>query len=612
MKIYIHCILYTFFSFGLLLWTEEGNAQKAPAHHHSQQELPSSVSDFSFKQTAGLDIKNYLETTLPHFSTGDSRLVLDHDIRNLGGRHFTFHQEIDGVKVFHSQIKANTDVNGNILSMFDLSFSPDLTASGSFPTQAQAEAWLAAQKLAAEMTSVPVWFSMDNKLVPGRLITLSGNALFSEVVINSQGETIFEIDRLAYHHFHAPDSLVPAQVFMPDPLTTANVTYGAPYVDSNDGEITELNNERVEVDILVDYNASTGIFSLENPYVKITDHNSPFLPPVTSTSPSFNFTRGESGFEQVNILYHITAFQEYVQTLGFNNLCNYQIHADGQAFSADQSNFNGATNPPRLNFGIGGVDDGEDADVIIHEYGHALSYSAAPETNFGTERGTLDEALGDYLAASYSRHLNAFGWERVFTWDGHNEFWDGRMATSSKHYPEDRDNNIYRDADIWSGTMMEIWGDIGRETTDKILLQSLFSYSAGMSMRDAAWLLMQADQQLNNGNNLPAICARLSARGLINEAWCLTSVPESQQNETIFNLTNTEGFANGSGSTRLTWLGDLNPTLTLTDVQGRTVANYRPNQGYLEINSSELSPGVYFLNAISEKGKQSFKLVKLQ
>ena len=72
----------------------------------------------------------------------------------------------------------------------------------------------------------------------------------------------------------------------------------------------------------------------------------------------------------------------------------------------DQSVFIGNSGNSYLLFGEGGVDDAEDADVIIHEYAHAISYAASPETNSGTERRGLDEGLGDYFAAIYSYQYN--------------------------------------------------------------------------------------------------------------------------------------------------------------------------------------------------------------
>ena len=48
-------------------------------------------------------------------------------------------------------------------------------------------------------------------------------------------------------------------------------------------------------------------------------------------------------------------------------MVNYAIDVDCHGFNGgDNSAFNPGTNPPSIVFGQGGVDDAEDADVIIH------------------------------------------------------------------------------------------------------------------------------------------------------------------------------------------------------------------------------------------------------
>ena len=80
---------------------------------------------------------------------------------------------------------------------------------------------------------------------------------------------------------------------------------------------------------------------------------------------------------------------------------------------ADNSHYLGGSG--QLAFGEGGVDDAEDADVIVHEFGHALSDHASPLSNTGLERRAIDEGYGDYFAASYSRKFSDYNWENIFS-----------------------------------------------------------------------------------------------------------------------------------------------------------------------------------------------------
>jgi hypothetical protein len=57
-----------------------------------------------------------------------------------------------------------------------------------------------------------------------------------------------------------------------------------------------------------------------------------------------------------------------------------------------------ATDHPstELRFGNGGVDDAEDAEVILHEYGHAIHFSQ--NFSFDGEGGAISDGFGDYCA----------------------------------------------------------------------------------------------------------------------------------------------------------------------------------------------------------------------
>ena len=76
---------------------------------------------------------------------------------------------------------------------------------------------------------------------------------------------------------------------------------------------------------------------------------------------------------------------------------------------------------------------------------------------------------------SYSRSKNMwepndpeYNW--LFIWDGHNEFWDGRVTNYNKKYPEGLVGENYKDGQIWSTCNMKIWEEIGREASDKVHL----------------------------------------------------------------------------------------------------------------------------------------------
>lgn len=558
-------------------------------------------------------IKDYLYKNILNLQYTGISIEQINKVESPGGLHLEFIQKFKGVPVYRSQIKVNLDNKGNIISVFDNTYNfksllledieyPDSTIvidylTNSFPEEKnyQIENFL---------------FSEGNNIIPVMRIEIFDSKNFEklEILLNSEGTVIYKNNLNSYFKASA-DSLVKATIFLPDPLTKGQVAYGNPYLDNSDADITELNIQRDTIDMIVTFDNDT--FRLISPYAIIKEFSNPSTTPAYQTIPQFYFTRSQQEFEDINAYYHINYFQSYIQSLGFLNLVNYQISIDAHALNgADNSTFIPfSQDSSALMFGEGGVDDAEDPDVIIHEYGHAISNSAAPNTNNGLEREALDEANGDYFASSYSRHLYSYNWENVFSWDGHNEFWPGRQTISTKHYPEDLVYNLYDDADIWSSTLMEIWSDIGRETTDKILLQSMYSYSSNMTMTDAAYLFIQADSLLNNGVNFANIYNRFSTRGILPSANGINSL--NSLGTKLISVLNLKEWCEGKADLCIKFKERANGRTKLYNIEGKEILEINFNNSTeTSVKTMNLPIGIYFLSIITNNDILQLKLLR--
>src|SRR4029079_14126856 len=86
-------------------------------------------------------------------------------------------------------------------------------------------------------------------------------------------------------------------------------------------------------------------------------------------------------------------------SLGFTNVLNKSIPVNTDGTTDDQSFYSPVSKS--LTFGTGGVDDAEDAEIILHEYGHAIQDNQVPGFGGSKESAAMGEGFGDYLAASF-------------------------------------------------------------------------------------------------------------------------------------------------------------------------------------------------------------------
>ncbi len=74
------------------------------------------------------------------------------------------------------------------------------------------------------------------------------------------------------------------------------------------------------------------------------------------------------------------------------------ITDDNSFYLPDQAGRGGS-----IVFGAGGVDDAEDGEVIVHEYGHAIQDNQVPGFGETPQGGAMGEGFSDYLAAAMSK-----------------------------------------------------------------------------------------------------------------------------------------------------------------------------------------------------------------
>jgi hypothetical protein len=277
--------------------------------------------------------------------------------------------------------------------------------------------------------------------------------------------------------------------------------------------------------------ASGGLFRLTGPYVRAIDLESPIGAPPAEPTADFVYTRSNPAFEWVMVYHHIDGVQRWIQSLGFTNVANRRVDVDAHGLGGDDN----AHYVPDgfgagyIAMGDGGVDDGEDGDVIVHEYGHAVQDDQCPNCFYANESGAMGEGFSDFLAVAY--FLSASGGFQdacLGDWDAVSYADESppclRRVDGSKRYPDDVIFHVHADGEIWSGLLwdvvLELSGGpsptpVARDTVVALVLESHFLVPSDPSFIEGAQALLDADQMLFAGAHQAVLEAKLAARGLL-------------------------------------------------------------------------------------------------
>ena len=242
--------------------------------------------------------------------------------------------------------------------------------------------------------------------------------------------------------------------------------------------------------------------------------------PAYSPTNTFSYNRHDDEFEQAMAYYWITEAQKYIQSLGFGSVLR-PVNMQSQRVRLNQLGYDNsfATTQPttELRFGKGGVDDAEDAEVILHEYGHAIHFSQS--FGFGGEGGSISEGFGDYWAVTVSDHVSPTPDEAcVADWDSVSYTSKVphclRRVDTTLHYPEDLNGKVHHDGQIWSRALWDIHNALGPTTADTIILQGSFDFP-GTTMTALAQSTVAAAQSLYGNAAANAVTRAFQARGIL-------------------------------------------------------------------------------------------------
>jgi len=312
----------------------------------------------------------------------------------------------------------------------------------------------------------------------------------------------------------ASASTAPAQVFAPNPVADLGIQT---LTDQKDADFFSADPALRRAYHQVTLSDLDGSGTLSGTYAKVLSQTG-----KAATGTSFVYTRDQDQFEQVMGYYWITRAQLYIQSLGFGSTLpavnkRQQLLRIDQ-FGGDNSFYREGTGKLTITLGKGGVDDGEDAEVIVHEYGHSVQDDQVPGFGSSPDAGAIGEAFGDYLAVTVSAHEAPTADEAcVADWDSTSYTSTVphclRRVDGNKHYPEDLVGEVHADGEIWSRALWDIRNALGPKVADTIIIRAQFGFTPDISMPDAAAVTIKT-AALYGKSATKAVTAAFAARGL--------------------------------------------------------------------------------------------------
>jgi Zn-dependent metalloprotease len=219
----------------------------------------------------------------------------------------------------------------------------------------------------------------------------------------------------------------------------------------------------------------------------------------------------------------VTEAQKYIQSLGFGSTLR-PINKESQNVRINQWGLDNSfqtDHKDEMRFGKGGVDDAEDAEVILHEYGHAIQSDQVPGFGTSLEAGSIGEGFADYWAVTVTNFISPTpDAPCVADWDSVSYTADVphclRRVDENLRYPDDlHPTSVHFNGQIWSRALWDIRNAVGRARADALILEAHFAFAADTTMPAAAQATVDAAQRLFGNSTANRVQAVFEDRGIL-------------------------------------------------------------------------------------------------
>lgn len=215
-------------------------------------------------------------------------------------------------------------------------------------------------------------------------------------------------------------------------------------------------------------------------------------------------------FQEVNVYYHINYWQEYMRSLGILNARDRVTNCYAHQGEDDNSDYSPSLD--RIRYGDGGVDDSDDGEIVVHEYGHAIHNDIVPNFVYSGETGAISEGFGDYLGAALGNNALVGEWDATSYNAGPPPFL--RRTDTNKHYPEDIAGEVHDDGEIISAAWWDLRNLVGPTVGDQLVIEGMFYTGTTATFQDYADGVVAADQALYGGTHIGYIFQAFGGRGI--------------------------------------------------------------------------------------------------